>query len=361
MSAAWQTATQIKRTGGVAQRAGFVFGDFQVAAKKAAEYEKEINKLNGDITRLIKGKDAESEKNKKLNEFRVFAGLTQVSGPGIVVTLLDSAHHNALANDPLSLANLIHDADIVLVVNELKAAGAEAVAVNGERIIGISSIRCVGPVVHVNNVPAAPPYIIEAVGDQNALYGGINLPNGVLDRLKQFDANMVKVERKDKLLLPAFAGGTQMRFAHEATASDETSAKAPAKPETGDKAKGKDTDASGQVKNSVGSSVGNSEETTSDIPRPKHRASNSDDTGGLENRKPSNRAESGSEKVDSKIDSKIDSKVDSKLDSKTETNTEINNQTNNQTSRDTNKESKSNTKIERQEAKRAEQKGADGQ
>jgi uncharacterized protein YlxW (UPF0749 family) len=226
MAAAWQTATQIKRDGVAPNRAGFVYGsNAQVAAKKAAEYEKEINKLNADNVRLIKGKDAESEKNKKLLEYRMFAGLTQVSGPGIQVTLIDSVRRNAIANDPLSLASLIHDADIVLVVNELKAAGAEAVAVNGERIIGMSSIRCVGPVVHVNNVPAAPPYIIQAIGDQNALYGGINLPNGVLDKLRQFDANMAKVEKKTKLVLPAFAGGTQVHFAKESNPNDEVSSK----------------------------------------------------------------------------------------------------------------------------------------
>jgi len=226
MSAAWQTATQIKRAGMTPQRPGFFYGsDFQVAAKKAAEYEKEINKLNGEIAHLIKGKDAESEKNKKLAEYRLFAGLTQVSGPGVQVTLIDSNRHNSFGNDPLNLSNLIHDADIVMVVNELKAAGAEALSVNGERIIGISSIRCVGPVVHVNNVPAAPPYIIQAVGDQNALFGGINLPNGVLDRLRQFDATMVKVEKRDKMLLPAFAGGTQMHFAHEAKPNEESNSK----------------------------------------------------------------------------------------------------------------------------------------
>ena len=224
IQAAWQTATQIKRAGVAPNLAGFVYNiDVQVAAKKAAEYEKEINKLNAENTRLIKGKDAESEKNKKLIEYRLFAGLTQVTGPGVQVTLLDSSRRNAIANDPLSLASLIHDSDIVLVVNELKAAGAEAVAVNGERVIGISSIRCVGPVVHVNNVPSAPPYVIQAIGDPNALYGGINLLNGVLDKLRQFDINMAKVEKKSSLLLPAFAGGTQMRFGKEAKPSEEVS------------------------------------------------------------------------------------------------------------------------------------------
>ena len=224
MAAAWQTASQINHNGGATTRAGFTYGsDMQVAAKKAAEYEKEINKLNGDNTRLMKGKDAESEKNKKLSETRVFAGLTQVAGPGIQVTLVDSARRNAF-NDPLSLASIVHDVDIALVVNELKASGAEAIAVNGERIIAMSSIRCVGPVVHVNNVPAAPPFVIQAIGDQNALYGGINLPNGVLDKLRQFDPNMAKLDRKSKLVLPAFAGGTQIKFAHEVKAVEETQA-----------------------------------------------------------------------------------------------------------------------------------------
>lgn len=119
MAAAWQTASQIGRNGAAPTRAGFVYNgtDVQVAVKKAAEYEKEINKLNADNARLMKGKDAESEKNKKLSEYRVFAGLTQVAGPGIQVTLVDSSRRNAF-NDPLSLASIVHDVDIALVVNE---------------------------------------------------------------------------------------------------------------------------------------------------------------------------------------------------------------------------------------------------
>ena len=224
LAAAWETATQVKRAGMAPPRAGFVYNSgMQVAAKKAAEYEQEINKLNAENARLIKGKDAESEKNKKLSEYRVFAGLTEVSGPGVQVTLVDSTRRNAIANDPLNLASLIHDADLVLVVNELKASGAEAIAVNGERVIGISSIRCVGPVVHVNNVPAAPPYIIEAIGDPNALYGGINLPDGVLSKLQGYDPAMAKAEKKLKLVLPAFAGGTQTRFVKEARSDEAVS------------------------------------------------------------------------------------------------------------------------------------------
>lgn len=219
LAAAWQTAMQVRRANVAPNRAGFVYSSgssVQIAAKKAAEYEQEINKLNAENARLIKGKSADSETSKKLSEYRVFAGLTQVSGPGLKVTLIDSLRRNAVADDPLNMASLIHDADLVLITNELKASGAEAIAVNGERMIGISSIRCVGPVVLVNNVPAAPPYIIQAIGDQNALYGGINLPNGALFKMRQYDPNMAKVEKIAKLVLPAFAGGTKRRFAREA-------------------------------------------------------------------------------------------------------------------------------------------------
>src|SRR5262249_31305150 len=125
--------------------------------------------------------------------------------------------------------------DIANVVNELKAAGAEAIAVNGQRVVGSTAIRCVGPVVHVNDVPAAPPYVVLAIGDQNALLGGLNLPGGGLDGLRHFDTDMVRIEKKQTLHIPAFAGITQMRFARPPKPTDGESHSA--KKESGDSGK----------------------------------------------------------------------------------------------------------------------------
>jgi len=228
-AAAWHTATQVSRAGDGPRREGFVYNvDFasKKAAEKAADYEDEIKRLgkrNQELENKLATRNSATQLlNEDLTEKRVFAGLTEVAGPGIQVTLSDSMRHSTQPGDPLSLNNLIHDVDIAQVVNELKASGAEAIAVNGQRIISISTFRCVGPVIQVNGVPASPPYVIQAIGDPETLYGGVNLPVGVLDQIRRIDAMMVHVDRRKQIRLPAYAGSTRMRFVHPA--DDSTSA-----------------------------------------------------------------------------------------------------------------------------------------
>jgi uncharacterized protein YlxW (UPF0749 family) len=217
LAAAAFTATQIHYTGVGPINPALSYGtSFQVEAQKAASSESEIKKLREYTTelenKLSQGSKATSTINKELQDMKLSAGLTDVTGPGVQIVLDDAPRQSAMPGDPIRLGNLIHDADIANVVNELKACGAEAIAVNGQRIVGATAIRCVGPVVHVNFVPSAPPYVIQAIGDPDTLVSGMNLQDSVLDELRRVSPSMVRVEKKTKLLLPGFAGGTLMRY-----------------------------------------------------------------------------------------------------------------------------------------------------
>lgn len=217
LAAAGHTVSQIRQTGGNSVRNSFFAGTVEATAqRKAAEYEAEINKQRGKIEDLekekSKGTDAEKRLTGELEDARMMAGLTEVVGPGVRITLLDSAKKPLTGIDVLEQRNLVHDFQISAVVNELKAADAEAVAVNGQRIISRSAVRCVGPIVHINHVAASPPFVIEAIGDPETLLGAMNIVGGVLEDVKRFDPAMVKIEKRTKLHLPAYAGGTQMRY-----------------------------------------------------------------------------------------------------------------------------------------------------
>lgn len=215
----WNAATQVGHGSAPPIREGFVYGStFSDSARQTSGLEDEVRHLrhqNQDLNdELAKRTGVASAINQELKDAEEFGGLTDVDGPGVQVTLNDSHKRPAMPGDPLSLNVLIHDADIAQVVNELKVAGAEAVAVNGQRIVSSSTIRCVGPVIQINGVQEAPPYIVQAIGDPAAMYGGINLPNGVLDQLRQQDPAMVHVAKVPRIHLAAFDGSTQMRFAH---------------------------------------------------------------------------------------------------------------------------------------------------
>jgi uncharacterized protein YlxW (UPF0749 family) len=111
--------------------------------------------------------------------------------------------------------NIIHDTDIAAVVNELKASGAEAISVNGQRIVAVSPIRCVGPTIMVNFTPQSPPFIIKAIGNPKTLKTGVELPGGVTKDIVSYDPAMFTTQiAKQPLVVPAYAGGgTEPRFA----------------------------------------------------------------------------------------------------------------------------------------------------
>lgn len=185
-------------------------------AEEYSKLSKEVQKLQADKTRLENAIGDQTKQTEVLNdglqEVKTFAGLTEVEGPGIVVTLRDdpSATNTGIGGGD----DIIHDVDVLKVVNELWAAGAEAISVNKHRIVGNSSFRCVGPVIHVDNVPISSPVRIQAIGDSDTLAGAMSLPLGVLAEIRQTgDPSMATVEKVQKHRLPAYAGPTTRRLA----------------------------------------------------------------------------------------------------------------------------------------------------
>jgi len=169
----------------------------------------QVNHLQDENTRLQNALAKESNQgsvlNQSLQETKLFAALTEVSGPGVTITLRDSTKN--LTNQAPTDA-IIHDTDVLKVVNELWAAGAEAIAVNNHRVSIGTSLRCVGPVILVDGSRIASPVVIRAIGDPDTLVGAINLPGGALYELRQTDPAMVEVEKVRKHILPAYTGST---------------------------------------------------------------------------------------------------------------------------------------------------------
>jgi len=150
----------------------------------------------------------------ELSNARFLAGLTPVQGPGVVVTLNDSKKTLPGKMPPgIAAPSLIHDTDINAVINELKAAGAEAIAVNDQRLVATSPVRCAGPTVFVNNMPIAAPFVIKAIGDPKALAVAMTHPGGIAAQIKMFDSAMFSVKDAGALMLPAYSGGGVPRYA----------------------------------------------------------------------------------------------------------------------------------------------------
>jgi len=164
--------------------------------------------------------------DKQLGEARFLAGLTPVQGPGVVVTLNDSKRHLSGKLPPgMAPPNIIHDTDVNQVVNELKAAGAEAVAINDQRLVAVSPIRGVGPTIMVNFIPQAPPFVIKAIGSSKAMTTAMNLPGGVAGQIRSYDPAMFSVREAGTLTLPAYSGTGEPRYAKPISAASANDAR----------------------------------------------------------------------------------------------------------------------------------------
>ena len=157
--------------------------------------------------------------NDSLSQARFLAGLTPVQGPGVLVTLNDSKKRLPTMPAGVAPPNIIHDSDINQVVNELKAAGAEAIAVNDQRLVATSSVRDAGPSIFINNTPTVLPFIIKAIGNPKTLATAINLPGGVAEQIRHFDAAMFSIREAGALRLPAYSGGSEPRYAKPISAA----------------------------------------------------------------------------------------------------------------------------------------------
>ena len=133
-----------------------------------------------------------------------------VVGPGLRVTLDDSS----LKESPTGNLNdlVIHSQDVQAAVNALWRAGAEAISINGERLISTSAVLCVGNTLLLNGTVHSPPYVISAAGA-----GQDRFEDDVLVRRLHGDADVFglrfSVSHADELRVPAFRGSAAPRFA----------------------------------------------------------------------------------------------------------------------------------------------------
>lgn len=193
----------------------------QIQVQKLEEQLKKIKQRVSEIEyKMGEQEDQARDVLKELDELRMWAGLLPVTGKGLMVILNDS---KTLPESGNMNDYIVHEEQIRQVVNELFASGAEAISINGQRLTTISSIRCVGPTVLVNEIKIVPPFEISAIGDSEVLVTALEMPGGVIQNFKNWSNIEVKLEKKEKLDLPAFTGDSQKVFGPGHSAKKEDS------------------------------------------------------------------------------------------------------------------------------------------
>lgn len=183
--------------------------------KQLLEYKDELQAFSnqaeeaGGMSRVL---------SQRLEQTMILSGESTVHGPGITIKLSDSDWSNTTGADENYY--VIHDEDLLKVINELRNAGAEAIAINGERLTARSEIRCVGAMVNVNNNRYSAPYTIMAIGNADEMYNAMYMRQGVVDSLKIWGIQ-VSVSKSPELTIAGYTGGLEFKYA-EPVKSEQT-------------------------------------------------------------------------------------------------------------------------------------------
>lgn len=162
---------------------------------------KELEKENQTYENKNAGDNAYVQQiQDSLKDAKMFGGLVDVHGKGIIAILEDNEYFQ------------VEDTDILNVVNELRASGAQAIAVNDERIVAMSEIRSAGRYIMVNGKQLVSPYTIKAISDPDRLERSLRLIGGVLESLEELQIK-IDLKQSDDIKISKFVDdGTTIKY-----------------------------------------------------------------------------------------------------------------------------------------------------
>ena len=188
-------------------------------ADRAADLQERVAELTQEVRDLTDQVDDDDVRRyqDQVEALEGPAGLTQRTGPGVVVTLSDAPDEvvDAATGDKNLL--VVHQQDIQAVVNAMWEGGARAVVLQGQRMVSTTGIKCEGNSVVIQGVPYPQPYVIEAVGDVGELTSAIAGDDYLQIYREQADDPAIDVgwelDIADELTAPAYDGLLDLSYA----------------------------------------------------------------------------------------------------------------------------------------------------
>lgn len=203
--------------GQISTRIETLQNDYRKELEKNEALLQQIVELQGDISKyrdqVSQSGGATDILKTELNRAEMVAGLTDVEGSGITVTLKDGTQNQATGTIVYDdNYGIVHDSYVLMFLNELRAAGAEALSINDERILATSEIRCAGPTISINNTKKAAPFEIKAIGDPDTLENALKMPGGAVDQMKFYGID-ITIKRSNKLIVKKYTGSSTYKYA----------------------------------------------------------------------------------------------------------------------------------------------------
>lgn len=182
--------------------------------KEIKELEKMINNKEDELEILsntTKGDDIIDRLSEDIRINKMNSGQTSLKGQGIIISMYDNPEERIVGFDIND--DIIHDIDILNIINDLRIAGAEAISVNGERVISTSEIKCGGPIIRINGRSSGVPFVIKAIGDSKLLSASVTAPGTHGDIMKSVYQVGFKTSVEDSITIPAYSGRFDFKYA----------------------------------------------------------------------------------------------------------------------------------------------------
>jgi len=191
--------------------------DLEGLRAQAADLTAEVDRLTRDL-----GAVGGTGERARVRGLERTAGLSPVHGPGVTITLDDAPKDKlAAAGDDLNAVSelLVHQQDIQAVANALWAGGAEAMTIQGQRVVSTTGIKCVGNVVILHGVPYSPPYRISAIGPTDQMLTSVMTSPYIQLYLQVVQSSQLgwDVAVDESMDMPGYTGSTDLEYARPAS------------------------------------------------------------------------------------------------------------------------------------------------
>lgn len=183
---------------------------YEIAYSNLQDAEKELEETRQNVTSNNEELKELEEKIKKASQL---IGLTDVEGTGVTITVTDAViNKNSLSpwEDPSKF--IVHNVDILDIINELKNAGAEAIDVNGQRIVNTSAVVCDGNIISINGEKVNSTFTINAIGLPELMATLNNRNGGILPNLEAYQIQTT-FKKLDKVNIPKYTGVLKFKYA----------------------------------------------------------------------------------------------------------------------------------------------------
>ncbi len=186
----------------------------ETLASYKEKYEETSLELESTLEKIEQYKQMEQSEEdaaelleQELEQAKMLLGLTDVEGEGIVITL-----NSNIRTDEQESA-IVSTSDLLQLVNELKLAGAEAISINGERIVATSDIFDVGNFIYINGQRTTGPYEIKAIGDRTYLESALSIKGGYIDTYTLMGYE-ITLEAQEKVEIGKYEGELTLNYAN---------------------------------------------------------------------------------------------------------------------------------------------------